>query len=624
MLKPKQPQNQAQAQVQTQAQQPQQQASVGRGFARQGTYMASAGGNAILQALATHVRNMISTDPNNPPIDVAVIDAEQNQLHCGALVLSELRTTANEKVAVVYTVMVEPTVRTSQAMTQEVVYNGKPFNMPLVLTDAFNHTYWDRVQVHMAARHQLPSTADVVSAGIGFITKEMYEAWNRNPDQDQIVNNVFFAAAEGIGSIGDAVSGVQKRANTALIEVANGGQTRLQREFGNRSVIGTTGLPTISDVSLSIDIIPPKQQGRANIDVMNNGGSQLVTTRGYLETVVVAQDNRNTFFRTRRNTRDVEPPCMANFVISDIVNPTGQITIETVAMGLFAALGITVNYAWAEMLLPKYGAENTRDIGMLMVEFGELFDEPNEPIDTQSTKFDERVGREYIDMMYRPEVVISIDFPEAGGISWVGDIFREAAESPDPAVRQRYRSMLARTISDFTGGHFDPNYQGDFTIDADRRILIGYDTDSHGNPVDPRSKNDYLALLTLMGNSDLQLVRDWDLHTRPTSTTGIPPEVRLTVTDTISKRVFSSSARYVTGVRRHLIDPNFLQLFAVACNNAGLTPTPSNQTNSYASINRAAGDLYINNGIGASTNFGSGRSPFGGAGFSGRNFTGRF
>ena len=65
-------------------------------------------------------------------------------------------------------------------------------------------------------------------------------------------------------------------------------------------------------------------------------------------------------------------------------------------------------------------------------------------------------------------------------------------------------------------------------------------------------------------------------------------------------------------------------MFAVACNNAGLTPTPSNQTNSYASINRAAGDLYINNGIGASTNFGSGRSPFGGAGFSGRNFTGRF
>jgi hypothetical protein len=587
---------------------------------RAGTYM-SAGGNSILTSLAGSVRTLINSDTANPKLDVSTLSS--SSLHCGSLLISEIRESPTHgKIAVVYTILVESTEQNPLATT-DYTWNNKRFEVPLVLTDAFNTNYWEAVKAHIAARLNVRVDSSVICAGVGFITREVYDRFGKGGEgNDEYIIGTVVSAAEAIGTIGDSVSGVVKRQSELLSEIAKGSESRIQRFIGTHPLFSNNGLPLACEARLVIDTVPTNRD-RRNVDVINNGGSQLVTTYGFLETIVdMAESQRN--FGRRFSRQQDEEPCIANFVITAIRNPAGRMDIQTIGEGIFAAMGILIGNGWAEMLTPKYGADNSRDIGMLMVEVGHMVDNNNDPLDTQSPDFDERQRNDYIGAMYRPEISISIDFPEAGDMSWAGDIMVNASSS----VKNPHRAVVNRALHQFTDGNFPIDYAGDILIDTSRRILIGYDQDAAGNLMDPRLKNDYLSLLTAQGRNDLEMVRDWDIHTRPEDMNGVPEQVRLAVTHEIPRRVFGNSARYVTAVRRYVISTDFIETFGAACNAAGLTPRPANATSINTAGSRRGADIYSSQSMGRGSaslfrqNNGGGHG--GGGYMRGRGITGSF
>lgn len=597
-------------------------------FGRTGAYM-SAGGNGALTSIAAYYRDLLGNDPNNPKltIDVLNTNASNVTLHCGAILVSEERTTTKgERIAVVYTILVESTEQAPVA-THDYQYNNKRYDVPLVLTDAFDAQYWEAARSKTAIRHGLTAAHSVISAGSGFIPREVYDRFTKGGDGNaEMMISTLATAAEAIGTVGDGVSGVVKRATRLLDEITKGNETRLQRFIGTHNIYSRNGLPVHADFRVVVDTVPTGQ--KRNLSVINHGGSQMVNVFGFLETIVNVTDGGSRTFGLTRRDRSNEPPCVPNLVITSIQKPEGIMDVQSIGEGLFAAMGLSINDSWTELCEPKYGAENRRDIGNLMIEVGHLVDDSkdcNVPINTQSPEFDERVKRDYISAMYRPEMTISIDFPESGDMSWVGDLMIEASASG----KNHKRSMVCEALSQFTNGHFPANYSGPILIDTGRRILTGFDQDPSGAMFDPRIKNDYLYLLTALARTrevDIEMLRDWDVMSRPEHVSGAPEQVRLTVTQEIVNRITGKTARYVTAVRRYIVARQFLQEFGEACNAAGLSPRPTNtSTTSIGHVSRST-DIYNDQSIRGGTNFrqGGGGGFGGGFGRSMRGVTGGF
>jgi hypothetical protein len=116
----------------------------------------------------------------------------------------------------------------------------------------------------------------------------------------------------------------------------------------------------------------------------------------------------------------------------------------------------------------------------------------------------------YLTTIFKPNIIVSMDVPDAGPQTWYSRIFAAGARGNVAALRK-----IVQAANQLTNGAFPSNYDfNNIFIDTGNRVHLGYYFNKDGQKRDIR-EIDYVAVANIYGEKDKQKIVDWsDTFTR--------------------------------------------------------------------------------------------------------------
>lgn len=278
--------------------------------------------------------------------------------------------------------------------------------------------------------------------------------------------------------------------------------------------------------------------------------------------------------------------CYAARLVITQLESTQALTIGSQLLALVPAVALSENNAWTQNYKSAgfSAGKDIRDIGAIGYEV-KLSNDPNvgyDRVDTKSDSFKPEHLHQLLSMTFRPGLIISLDVPECGPQTWYNSVFGATAEGDPRAIEAVLRAANMLTNGNFQN-FFDPS-KSRIAMDENNRIQLGYYT----NPVDGQRHDlreiDYLAILNLVGDKDLSVVKKWS-NTFLAST---PIEQRLAERKQIITGVAPDAV--ITGyARRVTFSQDFITALVGASKAAGLTMRASTNYQDLSTFERATG-----------------------------------
>lgn len=285
--------------------------------------------------------------------------------------------------------------------------------------------------------------------------------------------------------------------------------------------LDNSGLPSRQDLSISLTVIDPAK-GHGNQAVANS--NELGRSAGYPELRFTGLIP-GVMVINPANGLPMPAKCQfqPRFVITDTQLETRTFNYQLQLLTLAMTTLFNRNKAWMAAYRPQFLSGGTaskfRDISALAHEI-------HEPIDLKTTDIQAVLSTYCHDSM---QYVIHV--PETGETTWFQNLLREVAANVGDA-----RAAYIQHADALTNGQFsklvDP--KDPLVVMEQDRVILGYYVDSEGDRRDLR-EIDYLAILNMVGATDMPLVERFDNTFNPN--TG-DVEVRLSERVKILQHIF--------------------------------------------------------------------------------------
>lgn len=328
-------------------------------------------------------------------------------------------------------------------------------------------------------------------------------------------------------------------------------------------VHNAVGQPVRSDISI---VLRASQQQGNSLSTQHEFSRDLTRVDGYID-LQWHEPQQQVGMMVQQDTRRYVP----RYVLTNIDALTDTISLEHMLLGLSTSTLLSSNFAWAGVYLNRYGVggRDLRDIGAIGYEIN-LSSDPNatpDRIDTRSDTFSRNNMIQLLTMAFFPQVIYSLDVEETGELAWLHQTFIAAANGDAAAYK-----LIVDAANNLTGGAFSTVWGGGQIAQDDyNRIHLGHYTAPSGEVRDIRDL-DYLGLLNLIGDRDMQSVVDWSMSYDDTAT---PWEIRLERRAKILQAALPNCV--ITGYARRIsFRAEFIDALLSACAKAGLSVRQQN------------------------------------------------
>lgn len=460
--------------------------------------------------------------------------------------------------------------------------NGNQVEVEQVAGDLQSDYLWNRVRDAVSPGYE--NTVKLYDAGVIVIPRDM------SPEDEPRMHSLLFDAVTALfGVIERAMGGIGEVFNVGMISTGNE-VIEAKVEFNPGQTETTTGEVVRSDIAIQL------------AGTVNNGGQQgeawaqekvvLTDLTGYIDLVYEApaaaatnawgqpvQQNQQGWGAQAEPSKACYLP---RFVMTGLTHATDAVTLEMQIAGMMTSTLMLTDHLWARTFMPVYGKQGTdlHDIAAVKHECKAF--EGMTDVDTKAEGFTPAHLMQLLQMSVIPTLIYSLDVPEAGSQTWVQSAFVAAAQGNQDAM-----NAILNAANNFTKGEFAKIWDGSPVFNSTvTRVHNGYYVDADGQKRDIRDI-DYLAMLNLVGDRDMQAVIDYaDTFTN----TQVPEDMRLQRRLQILKGILGEV--HVTGYSRRVdVSAKFLLAVAQAAQNAGANIRPVGVYNEFAAGTRPSGNF---------------------------------
>lgn len=316
--------------------------------------------------------------------------------------------------------------------------NGVRYDILRTPADALDHKYVAQAQVAVANALKIDSNSIIITDGV-------------------LVSNEFDATSEAalMNLINNAVKAVLSENQIRVMDykgvsipetlAANpNGKFLVNMYFNNEEVDvhDQVGLPVRQDVCISLKY--KTNTGNDNRSVnQSNDLLDIVKTYGYIDFEYQGNQIQQGYPTTQK--------FVPNFIITHIESDVAP-TTDILMLGVASVMTLNEDMQWLQAFrasAPRKGEVDFNDIGGLNVE-GNLEGTPTgygKKYDTKSKTFSVVEMNKFMQTLVKPNLIVSIDIPKAGGETWYTSVFNYVKNGDVGAF-----SRLMQGINTLTNG----------------------------------------------------------------------------------------------------------------------------------------------------------------------------
>lgn len=393
-----------------------------------------------------------------------------------------------------FTMLMEPN---DGLPTRPVKYDNHSVNIQTVMAEAYTNEMAARIAKYIA-NVKAETIENVVEAGWCVIPRGF------DIRSDNALENVRPVLYYALNATNCAIDEESEYPRRLELTGADGmrKQLTLVANYNGEIVKTATGLPVRSDVTLTTQL---QVRDNNNDVVVVSGNMKINQLSGFVDLFYAptgSVPNRQTTTSQYTTNTTVDQYWSPRFVITRNQPLTNQIGIGEILLGLANASFLGQDFNWCNAFFPGRAGVGLRDIGALGYEhkFGDRLG----MVDTTDPKFN---LFEFLDQCVDPKLYFAWDIPDAGDMSWVENVFTQAANGDEEANN---RILDAGDV--LTGNRFRPAlaryglnslFTGEVT-----RIQLGTVPGEDGKDADMRVV-DHLALLNLTGKNGPHVAQKW-------------------------------------------------------------------------------------------------------------------
>ena len=393
--------------------------------------------------------------------------------------------------------------------------------------------------------------------------------------------------------------------------------------FGKTQTTDIVGLPVRSDIMVSFSSLPKQRGNNVSINAGDREEKYTLVT-GFMDLVKYPVNPRGAFGYRPLQTNVNNQTYVARYIMTSLDTEFAY-TRGSVLLALLTSYAVQQNGNWMQAFKPvevPSNQINLYDIGKLNVEANYLGTPgKGDPVDTTASSFNLPQLGEYLNMIIRPEIAISIDIPDAGPMTWFTSVFKYAAIGNIEAI-----NLIIHAADQLTNGRFSQYFKESGTAQQGialpiDKVHLGY-YEKNGVKRDIRDW-DYLAIGCAYIETDISVLEDWsDTFTNINS---YPTEQRLWGRKRILNALMPNQEIVITGYATRVTFTNaFLISLLRASNDCGLmldikTPMSTNEFTNQ----RGIGDFLAGGMLSGQTGFNFPTSQQGWSGY-GMTDGGRF
>lgn len=325
------------------------------------------------------------------------------------------------------------------------------------------------------------------------------------------------------------------------------------------SFLDQSGLPIRQDVCIALSYKVGTATDYKSIN-QNNDVFELVKTYGYIDFEFAGPTVINNTLSTQK--------FLPNFIITHIDSPKAP-TPDLMMLGVISVLALNEDLNWMQEFRSTPNRKDTdyNDIGGLNIE-GNIENAPvgfGKKYDTKSKTFTVGELNKLIQLLVRPNLLISIDVPKAGPETWYTSIFQHIKNAPNGGGYRR----LINSISALTNGQFVP---GNIPVFAEisNKIHGGF-YKTKDAVKDIRHLTSYLAVANHVSATN-QSPALLSQYTNTLYNAAIPPELRAANRRQLIDEMSNGSAVYKQYYDRLTFNAGFLVNLANSFKTVGFNP----------------------------------------------------
>lgn len=438
--------------------------------------------------------------------------------------------------------------------------NGTRYEILRTPADALDHKYAAQAQLAVAAALKIPADSVVVTDGV--LVPNEFDVSNEVATMD-LLNNAFKAIhSENQIRVND-YKGISI---PEMMRENPNGKFLVNMYFNSEEadVLDQIGLPIRQDVCISLKY--KANTGNDNRSVnQSNDMFDVVKTYGYVDFEYQGNQQQQGGYPS---TQKFVP----NFVITHIESEVAA-TSDILMLGVASVMALNEDLQWMQAFrstAPRKGESDYNDIGGLNVE-GNLENTPTgygKKYDTKSKTFSMIEMNKFMQTLVRPNLVVSIDVPKAGGETWYTSIFNYV-KNGDVGAFER----LLLGINTLTNGGM-ANYAAQPFMGISNRIHGGFYKTKDGMK-DLRHLGSYLSVSNYIADTaqDPALISQ---YTNTLYNSSLPTELRAAERKKYIDEMSNNTAVYKQYYDRLTFTGHFLSALSTALGHAGFSPVFSN------------------------------------------------
>lgn len=515
--------------------------------------------------------------------------------------------TAGKTIYLVQHVLFEETL-TERSNTYQTELNNQNVQIVVTPDDWVTEDFLRRLEsVTMSSAKR--KSAEIRTVGYNIVPREV----SARPNETQIYVRLVQQAGEAFAQYIEYVLGETARQKNTIKDILNGRTLSLNIDTSGIQMFNHMDQPVRNDWALSITA-KEKNEGTAN-GLFDTGVIPLTQTTGYIDVTYYEQsesERMNAQFGAQYDPAAQYRRFTASAVITDIQSLRGIWEVDSIVNAFLSIVALTENRQWAALLQRRYSNSSgarLRDIGALALEV----DPANGMIDTQSTQYDEYRHMNTINAFFRPRFDFAIELPRQSAFGFFRQLLRGSVD-----VNSQSYNAFVKALNEYTNGHFPLNFNLPILKLDNRPVLLGSYSGNNGGMGnvrhDIRDYEEYLTVLTQVGQTDINTVKDFDAALAGVN--GKSLEERTNTVLNIIERMAGDVVLTGKG-DRYQINPQFLEALVAACKAAGLgIQTRTIGSMASAVSNRRSADAMFGTGFNASGQVNSvfstnQQSPFG-------------
>lgn len=425
-------------------------------------------------------------------------------LHYSAIVVTE----SLSNITSAHILMIEKTGEYPEKLTENI--GGVRYEITRTPADALDEKYIS--QATIAVADALKVSQDSVVITDGTLVPNEFDV-NSDNQVTELLNNTFNAiTSENAIRVSD-----YKGMNLQQLMADNRNGKFFINLFFNgdeTTYFDQTGLPIRQDICIATTY---KVGGNQNNKSINQGLEtyDIVKVYGYMDFEFVGPSIINGMVSSQK--------FVPNFIITHIESSVAP-TPDILTLAVASVLALNEDLNWMQSFRSKQTQKNEvdyGDIGALNVE-GNIENSPTgygKKYDTKSKTFTVAELNKLIQMLVRPNIIVSIDVPKAGPETWFTSVLQYIKFRNDKAAYER----VANSISNLTNGIYQHGNVPMFT-EISNKIHGGFYKAKEGFK-DTRQLSSYLSFANFVSDTN-QAPALISQYTNTLYNNGIPAELR--------------------------------------------------------------------------------------------------